>query len=70
MELKRGEKERMTGRERSEESLRGRWREEEESYGLANASKLVDQMASGGRLSRIDMANDNNVDVNLLLTHT
>lgn len=36
MELKRGEKERMTGRERSEESLRGRWREEEESYGLQN----------------------------------
>lgn len=45
MELKRGEKERMTGRERSEESLRGRWREEEESYGLQNNG--------GGRGGRI-----------------
>jgi hypothetical protein len=32
-------------------------------------SKLVDQVACGGQLSRVDMANDHNVDVRLLLTH-
>ena len=36
---------------------------------LVNTSKLVDQMASGGRLARVDMANDHDVDVSLLLTH-
>ena len=36
---------------------------------LVNTSKLVDQVASGGRLARADVANDHNVDVTLLLTH-
>ena len=36
---------------------------------LVNASKLVDQVAGGGRLAGVDMANDHNVDVGLLLTH-
>ncbi len=30
---------------------------------------LVDQMTSGGRLSRVDVTNDDNVNVNLLLSH-
>ncbi len=36
---------------------------------LVNAATLVDQMASGGRLARVDVANDHNVDVDLLLSH-
>jgi len=36
---------------------------------LVNASKLVDQVARGGRLARVDVANNHNVDVGLLLTH-
>jgi len=36
---------------------------------LVNASKLVDQVAGGGRLARVDVANNHNVDVGLLLTH-
>uniref|UniRef100_A0A453IBK5 Uncharacterized protein n=1 Tax=Aegilops tauschii subsp. strangulata TaxID=200361 RepID=A0A453IBK5_AEGTS len=36
---------------------------------LVNASKLVDQVASGRRLARVDVANDHDVDVSLLLTH-
>jgi hypothetical protein len=30
---------------------------------LVNASKLVDQVASGGRLARVDMANNHNVEM-------
>nr|GLL43076.1 unknown [Ipomoea trifida] len=37
---------------------------------LVNSSKLVDQVTSSGRLTRVDMANDHNVNVNLLLTHS
>jgi hypothetical protein len=36
---------------------------------LVNTSKLVDQVASGGRLARVDMANDHDVNVTLLLAH-
>ncbi|BAS82590.1 Os03g0177966 [Oryza sativa Japonica Group] len=36
---------------------------------LVDTSKLVDQMARGGRLAGVDVANDHNVDVRLLLTH-
>ena len=36
---------------------------------LVNASALVDQMTSGGRLAGVDVANDHDVDVNLLLNH-
>uniref|UniRef100_A0A0A9DQK8 Uncharacterized protein n=1 Tax=Arundo donax TaxID=35708 RepID=A0A0A9DQK8_ARUDO len=36
---------------------------------LVNAFKLVDEVTSGCGLARVDMANDHNVDVNLLLTH-
>jgi hypothetical protein len=36
---------------------------------LVDTSKLVDQVASGGRLARVDMSDDHNVDVRLLLTH-
>nr|KYP42507.1 hypothetical protein KK1_036089 [Cajanus cajan] len=36
---------------------------------LVNTSKLVDQVASGSGLPRVDVANDHNVDVNLFLTH-
>ena len=36
---------------------------------LVNASALVDQVAGGGRLAGVDMANDHDVDVELLLSH-
>merc|ERR1719430_2936460 len=36
---------------------------------LVNSSTLVDQMSSGGRLARVDVTDDDNVDMNLLLTH-
>ena len=32
-------------------------------------SYLVDQVASGGGLARVDVANDDNVDVGLFLSH-
>jgi hypothetical protein len=37
---------------------------------LVNTSALVDQMTSGGRLTSIDVSDDNNRNVNLLLWHT
>ena len=36
---------------------------------LVNTSTLVDQMTSGGGLTRVHMANDHNVDMNLFLSH-
>ena len=36
---------------------------------LVDTSALVDQMTSGGGLARVDMADDDNVDVSLFLTH-
>ena len=36
---------------------------------LVNPSKLVYQISSGGRLAMVDMANDDNADVNLPLTY-
>ena len=36
---------------------------------LVNATALVDQMTSGGRLARVDVADDDDVDVQLLLSH-
>ena len=36
---------------------------------LVNAPAFVNQMTGGGGLSRIDMANDHNVDVYLFLSH-
>jgi len=36
---------------------------------LVDTTKLVDQMAGGGRLARVDVANDHDVDVGLLFTH-
>ena len=36
---------------------------------LVDTSKLVDQVAGGGRLAGVDVANDHDVDVGLLLTH-
>lgn len=36
---------------------------------LVNPSTLVNEMASGGGLARVDMTNNNNVDVNLFLGH-
>merc|ERR1719188_1734109 len=36
---------------------------------LVNTTTLVDQMTGGGRLSRVDVANDDNVDVDLFLSH-
>ena len=36
---------------------------------LVNTSALVDQVTSGGRLARVDVADDDNVDVSLFLTH-
>ena len=36
---------------------------------LVDASQLVDEVAGGRGLARVDMADDHNVDVNLLLTH-
>mmetsp|Transcript_27945 Transcript_27945/g.32873 ORF Transcript_27945/g.32873 Transcript_27945/m.32873 type:complete len:284 (+) Transcript_27945:509-1360(+) len=37
---------------------------------LVNTSALVDQMTGGGRLTSIDVSDDNNGNVNLLLRHT
>ena len=36
---------------------------------LVNTSALVDQMTSGGRLARVDVADDDNVDMSLFLAH-
>ena len=36
---------------------------------LVNASALVDQMTSGGRLAGVDVADDDNVDMSLFLSH-
>merc|ERR1719438_431405 len=36
---------------------------------LVNTSALVDQVSSGGGLARVDVSNDDNVDVSLFLTH-
>ena len=36
---------------------------------LVDSSALVDQVPGGGRLSRVDMADDHDVDVNLFLSH-
>ena len=36
---------------------------------LVDSTALVDEMASGGRLARVYVANDHNVDVNLVLAH-
>ena len=36
---------------------------------LVNATALVDQMTSGGRLAGVDVTDDDNVDVSLFLTH-
>ena len=36
---------------------------------LVDATALVDQMAGGGGLARVHVANDHNVDVDLLLAH-
>lgn len=34
-----------------------------------NTTTFVNQMTSGGGLARVNMSNDNNVNMNLLLTH-
>ena len=36
---------------------------------LVDATALVDQVAGGGRLARVDVADDHDVDMNLLLDH-
>ena len=36
---------------------------------LVNTSALVDQVTGGGRLARVDVADDDNVNVNLFLAH-
>ena len=36
---------------------------------LVDASALVDQVAGGGGLAGVDMANDHDVDVDLFLPH-
>ena len=36
---------------------------------LVNATALVDQMAGGGGLARVHVADDHDVDVNLFLAH-
>ena len=36
---------------------------------LINASQLVDQVTSGGRLAGVDMPNDHYVQMSLFLTH-
>ena len=36
---------------------------------LVNPSTLVDEVTSGGGFARVNMANDHNVDMNLLLGH-
>ena len=36
---------------------------------LVDSSALVDQVTGGGGLSRVNMANDHDVDVDLILSH-
>merc|ERR1712018_658903 len=36
---------------------------------LVNTSTFVDQVTSGGRLTRVDVTNDDNVNMSLFLTH-
>ena len=36
---------------------------------LVDAAAFVDEMAGGGRLARVDVANDDDVDVQLFFTH-
>jgi hypothetical protein len=36
---------------------------------FVNSTTFVDQMTSGGRLARVDVTNNNNVYVNLFLSH-
>ena len=36
---------------------------------LVNTSALVDQVTGGGRLARVDVADDDNVDMSLFLSH-
>ena len=36
---------------------------------LVDATTLVDHVTSGGRLARVDVANDHDVDMNLILRH-
>ena len=36
---------------------------------LVDTTALVDQVTSGGRLARVDVADDDNVDVSLFLAH-
>ena len=36
---------------------------------LVDSSALVDQVTGGGGLARVDVSNDNNVDVSLFLSH-
>ena len=36
---------------------------------LVDTSTLVDHVTGGGRLSGVDVSNDNDVDVTLLFTH-
>ena len=36
---------------------------------LVDTSTLVDQVTGGGRLARVDVTNDDNVDVSLFLSH-
>ena len=36
---------------------------------LIDTTALVDQMTSGGRFTRVDMTNDNDVDMSLFFTH-
>merc|ERR1740123_1634979 len=36
---------------------------------LVNSTALVDQVTSGGRLARVDVTNDDNVDMDLFLSH-
>ena len=36
---------------------------------LVDTAALVDQMTGGGRLARVDVTNDDNVDMELFLSH-
>ena len=36
---------------------------------LVDATTLVDHVTSGGRLARVDVANDHDVDMSLILRH-
>ena len=36
---------------------------------LVDSTALVDEMASGGRLARVDVANHHDVDMDLFLAH-